>query len=119
MNEILKLYTNYRNKFKAEIGQKPVRNRIILSKLITNSSADSELKYVWLNRAVAEASNDNSTAILGLLEEEPEKFKILRKMTFKLRKKQNFPTPFEINTKEDLKIYLQNNKKNNIIIKQQ
>ena len=43
MNEILKLYTDLRKKDKKLIGTYPIDNRIILSKLITNTNADSEL----------------------------------------------------------------------------
>ena len=66
MNEILKLYTDLRKKDKKLIGTYPIDNRIILSKLITNTNADSELKYVWINRATAQVSDNKTSAILGL-----------------------------------------------------
>lgn len=118
MSDIFKLYSKFRNNDKKNIGMLPLENRIVLSKLITNSSADRELKYVWINRAVAQASCDNSTAILGLFENDINEYKELRALTLQLRKKQNIPIPFEIKNNEDFKEFIKKCKKNYIIIKQ-
>ena len=76
MSEIFKIYTNLREKDKKLIGTYPIDNRIILSKLITNTNADLELKYVWINRAVAQVSGNNTSAILGLDNLDPRNQKI-------------------------------------------
>lgn len=118
MSEIFKIYTNLREKDKKLIGTYPIDNRIILSKLITNTNADSELKYVWINRAVAQVSNNNTSAILGLDNLDPRKQKISRRITLKLRKMQNLNIPFEINNSNDFDIFIEKIKEKFIIIKQ-
>lgn len=118
MNEILKLYTDLRKKDKKLIGTYPIDNRIILSKLITNTNADSELKYVWINRAIAQVSNNKTSAILGLDDLEPRSQKISRRMTLKLRKIRGLNVPVEINNSNDFNIFIDNNKEKFIIIKQ-
>lgn len=118
MNEILKLYTDLRKKDKKLIGTYPIDNRIILSKLITNTNADSELKYVWINRATAQVSDNKTSAILGLDDLEPRSQKISRKMTLKLRKIRGLNVPVEINNSNDFNIFIDNNKEKFIIIKQ-
>ena len=118
MSEIFKIYTNLRKKDKKIIGTYPIDNRIILSKLITNTNADSELKYVWINRAVAQVSGNNTSAILGLDNLDPRNQKTSRRMTLKLRKMQNLNIPFEINNSNDFNKFIEKVKKKFIIIKQ-
>lgn len=118
MNEILKLYTDVRKKDKKLIGTYPIDNRIILSKLITNTNTDSELKYVWINRAVAQVSDNKTSAILGLDDLEPKNQKISRRMTLKLRETRGLNIPVEINNSNDFNIFIDNNKEKFIIIKQ-
>lgn len=118
MNEILKLYTDLRKKDKKLIGTYPIDNRIILSKLITNTNADSELKYVWINRATAQVSDNKTSAILGLNNLDSKEQQISRRMTLNLRKTRGLNTPFEINNSNDFDTFMNSNKENFIIIKQ-
>lgn len=118
MNNILMLYNKLRIKDKQNIGTLPIDNRVILSKLVTDSSADTELKYVWINRAVAQASKNNTTAILGLNDNDSSEYKTTRRMTLELRKKQGNPIPFEINNLTDFNNFIENYKEKYIIIKQ-
>ena len=118
MSEILELYTSLRNKDKKRIKTYPIDNRIILSKLITNKNADSELKYVWINRAVSQVSDNKTSAILGLDNLDLRSQKISRRMTLKLRKIKGLNVPFEINNSNDFNNFMDNNKQDFIIIKQ-
>lgn len=117
MNEILKLYTDLRKKDKKLIGTYPIDNRIILSKLITNTNADSKLKYVWINRAIAQVSDDKTSAILGLDNLDPKVQKISRRMTLKLRRTRGLNVPIEINNSNDFNSFIDKDKEF-IIIKQ-
>ena len=118
MNEILNLYTSLRKKDKKLVGTYPIDNRIILSKLITNTNTDSELKYVWINRALAQVSDNKTSAILGLDGLDPKSQKISRRMTLKLRKIKGWNVPSEINNSNDFNSFIDNNKEKFIIIKQ-
>ena len=118
MDELFKIYTNLRKKDKNVIKSIPLDNRIILSKIKTNSNADSELKYAWVNRAIAQVSGNKTSAILGLLESDPKEQAIARRLTLKYREKEKYPIPIEIKNQKDLEIFLNKLDKNHIIIKQ-
>lgn len=118
MNNLLEEYEYLRNKDKQRVKMNPIKNRIVLGKLITDTKVDSELKYVWINRAVGQASNDNSTAILGLNASDNNEQKLTRNLTLNYRKLENQSTPFEIKNNDDLKKFLNDYKENYIIIKQ-
>ena len=87
MNHFLETYKKFRRNDKNKIGTLPIENRLVLSKLITNSSADGELKYVWANRAISQATLNHSSAILGLLDSDADEQKLARRMTLKLKER--------------------------------
>ena len=118
MEELFKIYLKLREQDKKLLKFIPINNRIILSKINTNSNADSELKYAWINRSLAQVSKDKTSAILGLLDSDSEEQKIARRMTLKYRKGKNFPVPFEINNEDDLDKFLNIIDNNYITIKQ-
>ena len=118
MNKLINLYRDLRIKDKKLISTIPIDNRIILSKLETNSSADCELKYAWLNRATTQVSKNKTSAILGLSDCDSKEHKVSRRMTLKYREEENLPIPFEINSSKDFEIFMNNINQNFIIIKQ-
>ena len=118
MDELFKIYSNLRKKDKKSIKSIPIDNRIILSKINTNSNADSELKYAWVNRAIAQVSGNKTSAILGLLESDPKEQAITRRLTIKYREKEKYPIPIKIKNQKDLEIFINKLDKNHIIIKQ-
>lgn len=118
MSKIWEMYKKIRNKDRKLIGTLPIDNRIILGKIITDSGVDSELKYVWVNRAVAQVSSHNTTTILRLNETEPLEQKIARNMTLKLREYNKLPIPFEIGNSYEFESFIDRYNEEYIIIKQ-
>jgi hypothetical protein len=117
MKKIVDVYNDLRKKDKNLIANMPLENRIILSQLITNSAADSALRFAWVNRALAQSSNNktNNSAILSLADA-PEEQLIARKITKLLREMTGLTNPIEIFNEEDLDNYISNHQ--NIVLKQ-
>lgn len=118
MEKIVNVYNELRCKDKKQIANMPLENRIILSQLITNSAADSALRFAWVNRALAQSSNNvaSNSAILSLGDDAPEEQKMARIITQKLREATGLTNPIEIFDEKDLEDYINSHK--NIILKQ-
>jgi len=117
MEKIVNIYNELRKNDKNLIANMPLENRIILSQLITNSAADSALRFAWVNRALAQSSNSktNNSAILSLVDA-PEEQLIARKITKILREISGLTNPIEIFNEEELDNYIFNHK--DIVLKQ-
>ena len=118
MNDFLETYKKFRRNDKNKIGTLPIENRLVLSKLITNSSADVELKYVWANRAISQATFNHSSAILGLLDSDADEQKLARRMTLKLKEIQGYPNTKEIHNINEFNEFVNTIQKKDLILKQ-
>lgn len=118
MEDIVGIYDVLRKKDKDLVGNIPLENRVILSQLITNSAADSALRFAWANRALAQSNINQSSAIISLGEDVPEEQRLVRKVSKRLREKEKLSNPIEIFNEVGLKEFIENNNSDDIVIKQ-
>lgn len=118
MESIVNIYNDLRKKDKKKIEGIPLENRIIISQLITNSPADSALRYAWVNRALAQSDKKESSAILSLGENAPKEQIYARKVSKKIREKNGLTNPIELFSKDDFKKFMEDKQVENIVIKQ-
>jgi len=117
LKNIASTYDELRNNDKAKVGNILLKDRLILSQLITNSPADKALRFVWANRSLAQACRSNSSAVLAL-GDAPEVDLLARKASLMMRKKLGLISPCEINNQDDLTEFLNRTNVSVLILKQ-
>lgn len=115
--KITSIYDELRNNDKARVGSIPLKDRLILSQLITNSPADKALRFAWANRSLAQACLSNSSAVLAL-GDAPEADLLARRASLMMRKKLGLVSPCEINNQGDLTEFLNRTNVSRLVIKQ-
>lgn len=113
INTILKL----RLKDKYSLGNRMLEKRLVLSELVTNTSADGALRYVWANRALAQSTPAGSTAITHFGIDSPS-YVGTREATLHLRETYGLANPFQVSTQDDLDVFLNQAGLDQLVIKQ-
>ena len=118
MESMVSLYNKLRVSDKLSVKRAPLENRIVLGQLITHSPADVALQYAWVNRALAQSTQEGRSAIISLGDDAPPEQLLARELSIKLRTHQGLANPVIINHQDDVDFFMENYDGDTLVIKQ-